>query len=89
METNNIYIELISLQELVRLKKIIDERINILSNNIPLTNTDLSNKTLNTLRKNNITTISQLKNININTITRIGLKGKSEIEETLQTYKPH
>jgi hypothetical protein len=89
METNNIYIELISLQELVRLKKIIDERINILSNNIPLSNTDLSNKTLNTLRKNNITTISQLKNININTITRIGLKGKSEIEETLQTYKPH
>ena len=36
--------------------------------------------------KNNIVTLTQLKNTNINTIPRIGSKGRTEIEEILETY---
>mgnify|MGYP005996837751 FL=1 len=60
MENNNINIELISLNELIRLRKIINDRINILTNNIYLRDTNLTNKTLNTLMKSNIITLTQL-----------------------------
>ena len=83
---NNINIELISLNELIRLRKIINDRINILTNNIYIKNTPLTNKTLKSLMKSNIVTLTQLKNTNINTIPRIGSKGRTEIKEMLETY---
>lgn len=86
MENNNINIELISLNELIRLRKIINDRINILTNNILLRDTTLTNRTLNTLRKKNIVTLTQLKNTHLDSIEGIGSKGRTEIEEILEAY---
>jgi len=84
---DNININLLSVNELVRLKTLINKRLNQLDNNIYLTDTYLPVRVLNTLRKNNIVTLKQLNNSNYKSMKGLGMKGRTEIEETLELYK--
>jgi DNA-directed RNA polymerase alpha subunit len=82
----NININLLSVDELIRIKLLINNRLKELSNDIYLTDTELPLRVLNTLRKNNIVTLTQLTNSNYKAMRGLGMKGRNEIEDTLLTY---